>query len=451
MISRLDSLLGEQQVSTREADLLCYGFDASQIKGTPVAVTWPETINDIVKISRFSYDHDIALLPRGAGTATTGSSVPPQGAIVVSLERMHDIDELNIEDQYVVVQPGIINGALQKELSRHGYFYPPDPSSLNFCTIGGNVATNAGGPRAIKYGVTRNYVKELEAVLPDGRIIRTGAKTIKSVVGYDIKDLLVGSEGTLAIIARITLSILPEPETIVTLLATFTDLEPSGKAVFKIISSGIVPRCLEFMDREAIKVVESYSPTGLSDSESLLIIELDGDVKSVQRDSERVVRIIHTLKGEVKVAEDSISRERIWKARRAIPAALFSIADTKINEDIVVPRSQIPEMIVFLRRLSEESGISIVSFGHAGDGNIHVNIMVNREDEERYTTAKALVKRIFEKTLSLGGTISGEHGIGITKAEYINMEIGHNEMDLMRGIKRLFDYKNLLNPGKIFP
>lgn len=451
MISRLISLLGESQISTREADLLCYGFDASQIKGKPVAVTWPETINDIVEISRFSYDHNIALLPRGAGTATTGSSVPQQGAIVVSLERMHHIDELNIEDQYVIVQAGIINGALQKELSRHGYFYPPDPSSLNFCTIGGNVATNAGGPRAIKYGVTRNYIKELEVILPDGRIIKTGARTIKSVVGYDIKDLLVGSEGSLAIIARITLSIIPEPETIVTLLATFTDLESSGKAVFKIISSGIVPRCLEFMDSEAIKVVESHTPTGLYDSESLLIIELDGDVKSVQRDSERVVNIIHTLKGEVKVAEDSISRERIWKARRAIPAALFSIADTKINEDIVVPRSQIPEMIVFLRRLSEESGIPIVSFGHAGDGNIHVNIMVNREDEESYTRAKGLVKRIFERTLQLDGTISGEHGIGITKAEYINMEVGHNEMDLMRGIKRLFDYKNLLNPGKIFP
>ncbi len=451
MTLRLSSLLRDDQISTEEADLLCYGFDASQMKGKPLSVLWPESVDDIVRILRFSYEEDLPVIVRGAGTATTGSSVPQEGALVISLERMKNIVEINPGDQYVVVEAGVINGQLQRELSARGFFYPPDPSSMNFCTIGGNIATNAGGPRAIKYGVTRRYVMEIEAVLPEGRLIRTGTKTIKSVVGYDLKDLLIGSEGTLAIIARATLAIRPEPETIITILASFSDLEASGNAVYRIISSGITPRCLEFMDRMAVEAVESYSPTGLGRAESLLIIELDGDVKSVQRDSERVVSIVHSLKGDVKVAEDSISREQVWKARRAIPPALFSIANTKINEDIAVPRSHLTEMLVFLRGLSESSGIPIVSFGHAGDGNIHVNIMVNREDEERYTRAKELVKRIFEETLRLGGTLSGEHGIGVTKSEFINMEIGHNEMDLMRGIKRLFDYKGLLNPGKIFP
>ncbi len=443
------SLLGDDKVSTEPSDLICYGFDSSRIEKRPAAVVWPECTEDVIKITRFAYEQEIPLIPRGAGTATTGSAVPQEGAIVISLERMDRIENIDLKNLTVTVQPGVINGKLQRELLRLGYFYPPDPASMNFCSIGGNVSTNAGGPRAIKYGVTRDYVRALEAVLPDGRLIRTGAMTAKSVVGYDLKDLLIGSEGTLAVITKIVLSFLPEPESIITLLVVFNDLKASGEAVSNIISAKIIPRTLEFMDRDAIRAVESYRPTGLKEAEALLIIELDGDTRTVQHQSEQVVEICHKLGGSVTVAEDTLSRDKLWEARRAISPALFSIAPTKINEDVVVPRARIPDMLLFLRSLSEETGLSIVNFGHAGDGNIHVNIMVDDKDEEQYRKAQALVRRIFEETLRLGGSISGEHGIGITKAEYLDMEIGQNEMDLMRGIKKLFDHKNIMNPKKV--
>jgi glycolate oxidase len=322
---------------------------------------------------------------------------------------------------------------------------------MNFCTIGGNVAENAGGPRALKYGVTGDYVMSLEAVVADGRTIRTGVKTPKGVVGYDLTSLLVGSEGTLATITKVRLKILPEPESIITLLASFDDLASSGEVVSNILAAKIVPRTLEFMDREAILAVESHRPSGIAAAEALLIIELDGELKAVQGQSEGVVEICSSGGGEVTVADDIDSRTNLWESRRAIAPALNKISPTKINEDIVVPRTEIPNMLIYLKRLSEKTGIKIVNFGHAGDGNIHVNIMVDRRNEEEYARGLSLVKEIFSETLRLGGTISGEHGVGLTKAEYIDMEIGNSEMDLMRGIKKLFDHKNILNPGKIFP
>ena len=291
----------------------------------------------------------------------------------------------------------------------------------------------------------------LEAVLADGSLINTGVKTPKGVVGYDLTSLLVGSEGTLAAITKVRLKILPEPEDIITLLVSFDDLRASGEAVSRVTSEGIMPRTLEFMDRDAIAAVEEFRPSGLGHAEALLIIELDGDHRAVQRQSERVVELCRGLGGDVSVAEDTRDRERLWESRRAVPSAINRVSPTKINEDIVVPRSEIPGMLTYLRSLSERSGIRIISFGHAGDGNIHVNIMVDEEDREEYERGHGLVKDIFTETLRLGGTISGEHGVGLTKADYINMEIGHREMDLMRGIKRLFDNGNILNPGKVFP
>ncbi len=440
------------KISTAPEDLLCYGFDASGLDVAPAAVAWPRSTEDVVKILGFAHANDVPVIPRGAGSGMTGGSVPSKGAIVLSLERMNKILDIDRENMSVVVEPGVINGRLQRELERHKLFYPPDPASMNFCTIGGNVAENAGGPRAIKYGVTRDYVMGIEAVLPDGRVINTGVKTAKGVVGYDLTRLIVGSEGTLAVVTKVRLRVLPLPEGVVTLLVFFNDAGGAGEAVRQILAQGIILRTLEFLDQGAIEAVENYRPTGIpKDAEALFLIELDGHPLTITKEAERISEVIRRLHGEVTVAEDEDAREKIWEARRAVSPALYHLKPTKINEDIVVPRSKIPEMLNILRRLSRETGITLVNFGHAGDGNIHVNIMVDKNNKEEYDKGLRLVKDIFRATLELGGTISGEHGVGLTKANYISMEIPPAELDIMKKIKGVFDPKNILNPGKIFP
>ncbi|MCE5193845.1 MAG: FAD-binding protein [Nitrospiraceae bacterium] len=450
-IEKLIETLPDTKISTKPEDLVCYGFDASGLEKYPSAVVWARKLEDVVRVMQFAYKNKLAVTPRGAGTGMTGGSVPLFGSIVLSLEKMNKIVELDPNNLSVVVETGMINGKLQRELEYHGFFYPPDPASMNFCTIGGNVAENAGGPRAIKYGVTKDYVMEIEAVLPDGRVINTGVKTAKGVVGYDLTRLLTGSEGTLAVITKVRLRILPLPEEVITLLAMFDNIETCGEAVTKIISSRIIPRTLEFMDREAVMAVEDFKSVGIpKNTEAILLIELDGHPSAITKQAEKIAYICNSLKADVKMAEDNSAREKLWEARRSISPALYKIAGTKINEDIVVPRDKIPEMLKYLRKLSEENGIKIVNFGHAGDGNIHVNIMVEKQDSEKYQRTEVLVKKIFETTLKLGGTISGEHGIGITKAPYLGMEIKENELAIMKGIKNLFDPDNILNPGKIF-
>ncbi|MDA8432452.1 MAG: FAD-binding protein [Nitrospiraceae bacterium] len=440
------------RVSTAPEDLLCYGFDASGLEAAPSAVVWPQDVDDVVKIVTFASSHSIPIVPRGAGSGMTGGAVPPAGAIVLSLERMNKILEIDRENMTALVEPGVVNGTFQVELERHRLFYPPDPASMNFCTLGGNVAENSGGPRALKYGVTRDYVMGLEAVLPDGSVIHTGVKTAKGVVGYDLTRLLVGSEGTLAVITKIRLRVLPLPDEIVTLMALFGDVEKSGEAVRFILAQGIIPRTLEFLDSGAVHAVENYRPVGFpKDAAALLLIELDGHPQAIAKDAERITEVCRKFQGEVIMAEDEAAREKIWEARRAVSPALYHLKPAKISEDIVVPRSRIPQMLGILKRLGESSGITIVSFGHAGDGNIHVNLMIDRNDKAEYEKAQKLVSEIFRATLDLGGTISGEHGIGLTKAAYISMEIPPAELELMKRIKQVFDPKNILNPGKIFP
>lgn len=440
------------KISTAPEDLLCYGFDASGLEASPSAIVWPEHTEDVVMVMKYAFDSGIPVVPRGAGTGMTGGAVPLTGAIILSLEKMNRILEVDPENLSVLCEPGLINGRLQRDLERRGLFYPPDPASMNFCTIGGNVAENAGGPRAIKYGVTRDYVMEIEAVLPNGKILTTGVKTPKGVVGYDLTRLFVGSEGTLSVFTKIRLKILPMPEEVITLLALFNNLESSGHAVSKIITSKILPRTLEFMDREAIKAVENFKPVGLpQEVEAILLIELDGYPSTITKEAEKVAEICEHLGAEVNVAEDEEARGKLWEARRAVSPALYHISPTKINEDIVVPRNRIPDMLKRLRKLSEERGIKIVNFGHAGDGNIHVNIMVDRKNREEYKKGLELVEQIFKETLELGGTISGEHGIGLTKARYMGMEVSETGLSIMNSIKKVFDPKNILNPGKMFP
>lgn len=438
--------------STAPEDLICYGFDASRIEGCPSAVVWPRNSGEVVKIIKYAFENKVPVVPRGAGTGVTGGATPLRGAIVLSFEKMNKIIDIDSENMNVLCEPGVINGKLQHVLEQAGLFYPPDPASMHFCTIGGNVAENAGGPRALKYGVTRDYVMEIEAVLPDGEIIRTGGRTAKGVVGYDLTRLFTGSEGTLAVFTKIRLKVLPLPEDVVTLLAFFSELEPAGNAVTKIIGSKIIPRTIEFMDRKAIAAVENYKPIGLpAEAEALLLIELDGQPSAIIKEAERVIDICSDLGAEVKMAKDEYAKNDLWASRRAVSPALYRLKPSKINEDIVVPRSRIAEMLMRLRALSEKSGITIVNFGHAGDGNIHVNIMVDKADKDEYQKGLDLVEEIFRQTLELGGTISGEHGIGLTKAKYINMEIPVRELNIMESIKNIFDPKHILNPGKIFP
>lgn len=445
-------VLPDIKASTNPEDLICYGFDACGREELPSAVLWPEKTEDIIKIMKYAYKNGIPVVPRGAGTGMSGGAVPLKGSMVLSMERMNRLLELDRENLTALVEPGIINGRFQREVEEQGFFYPPDPSSMNFCTIGGNVAEDAGGPRALKYGVTREYVMEIEAVLPNGDLITTGVRTHKGVVGYDIVRLLVGSEGTLAVLTKIRLKLLPLPEDVVTLLCLFNDLEAAGNAVSMIIASKVIPRTLEFMDREAIKAVERFQSLGLPDStEALLLIEIDGYTEAIKKEAEKVADVCMKLGADVRMAKDDGARNSLWECRRRISPALYLISPTKINEDIVVPRNKIPRMLAGLKKLSEDTGIRIVNFGHAGDGNIHVNLMVDKSNEEEYRKAESLVKEIFKITLSLGGTISGEHGVGLTKAPYIGMEIKQKEMNLMKGIKKLFDPKGILNPGKIFP
>lgn len=449
---RLVDAFPDIKISISPEDLICYGFDASGYEKTPAAIIWPDKTEDVVRVMKYAFEKNIPVIPRGAGTGTTGGAVPGKGAIVLSFEKMNRILDVDTRDMNILCEPGLINGKLQEEAEWAGLFYPPDPASMHFCTIGGNVAENAGGPRALKYGVTRDYIMEIESVLPNGEVITTGIKTTKGVVGYDLTRLLVGSEGTLSVFTKIRLKVVPMPEDVVTLLCIFHDLESSGHAVSQIISSRIIPRTLEFMDKEAIRAAEHYRPVGLpSFAEAILLVELDGYPAVISREAERITGICRRLNADVQLAEGSHARERLWASRRSLSPALFHLNPAKINEDIVVPRSRIPEMLRILRNLSVKSGINIVNFGHAGDGNIHVNIMVNKANREEYEKGQALVGEIFRETLALGGTISGEHGIGISKASYIGMEIQKPQLDIMKSIKKLFDPKNILNPGKIFP
>lgn len=441
-----------ERTSTSPEDLFCYGFDASAREGLPSALIKPATTEEVVRLASFAFENSVPIVPRGAGTGMTGGSVPLRDTVVLSMEGMNRVLEIDAQNMVAVVEPGVMNAHLQEKLEERGLFYPPDPASMKFCTLGGNVAENAGGPRAIKYGVTKDYVLGLEVVLPDGRVLSTGGKTCKGVVGYDLTRLMVGSEGTLGIITKIILRVLPLPEEVMTILSTFSRLEDAARAVSRISSSSIIPRTLEIMDQVSIRAVEDYRPYGLPvNAQALLLIEVDGSRPSVARDGERVASLCSECHGIVSVAEDIFSKQRIWEARRAISPALYHLKPAKINEDIVVPRGQVPAMFAALRDIAEKNNLLIASFGHAGDGNIHVNVMTGRDNPKEYSRAERSVREIFEATLKLGGTISGEHGVGLTKMQYIKMEISDVSLEMMRGIKSVFDPKGILNPGKIFP
>ncbi|MBF0540123.1 MAG: FAD-binding protein [Nitrospirae bacterium] len=447
-----DRILPAGMYSTEIEDLICYGYDASGHSGVPLAVVWPENTQNVSDIMEIAYKNDLKIVPRGAGSGMTGGSVPASPSIIISMERMNKILEIDTANMTALVQPGVINGHLQRELKELGYFYPPDPASMEFCTIGGNVAENAGGPSALKYGVTKDYVLAIEAVLADGSVINTGVKTAKGVVGYDLTSLLVGSEGTLALFTKIRLRIMRSPEKTVTMMALFENIGDAGNAITEIMTSGILPRNLEIMDRTTISAINSFKPSTLPNNvDAALLIELDSSPETIKRESKEIAHICAEYKGNINIARNPTEQAELWTARRSISPALYRINHDKINEDIVVPITMMTKMLLKLKELSHKTGITIASFGHAGDGNIHVNVMPDKSKKGDMEIGESLVKEIFQITLDMGGTISGEHGIGMTKSKYIGMEIEAPVLDIMRGIKKLMDHKNLINPGKIFP
>ncbi len=439
--------------ATREPEeLCCYAYDATGQSFLPHAVVFPSTALEISKIVDLAADCGLPVIPRGRGSGMTGGSLPVHGGIVIATSRMNRILDIDEDNLIAKVEPGVITGHFHKAVEKKGLFYPPDPASSAFCTIGGNLGECAGGPRAVKYGVTRDYVMGLEAVLPSGKIIHTGVMTAKGVAGYDLTRLIVGSEGTLAIVTQATLKLLPLPRAVKTMSALFPTMQKAAQAVSSIIKESVVPRCVEFLDRASISCVRDrfgfYVPR---ETEAILIIEVDGSRSIVEEDAEKL-RAFCMARGasSLIVAADATEASALWSARKALSSALFKLAPDKLNEDIVVPLSRIPDMVERIEKIQKRTGLTIVSFGHAGDGNIHCNIMYNKRNSRDRQLAESAVDELFDATLEFGGTITGEHGVGITKMNYFPKEVGESEIEIMRGIKKVFDPGNILNPGKIF-
>ena len=450
-LAALREIFGERLSRSLE-QRICYSYDATGKMFLPDAVAFPERAEEVRLAVLLANEHRFPVVPRGAGSGFSGGAVPVRGGLVLSTERMDRILSIDAENQVAVVEPGVVTETLKEEAKKLGLFYPPDPASLKFCTIGGNIAECAGGMCAVKYGVTRDYVLGLEAVLGTGELVRTGVCTVKGVVGYDLTRMLVGSEGTLGIVTKATLKLIPQPASVATALAFFRGSPDGAGAVTGILAERITPCALELMDRTAIDCVRENA--GLSVPEETgcaLLIEVDGPRESVAQELEGVERVCRRHGAiEVDRAADAEGRERLWALRRSISPALRRVNPVKINEDIVVPRSRLPEMMEFLADLARRRALRIVTFGHAGDGNVHVNLMISGKDEEERRRADEAVGEVFRRVIDLGGTISGEHGVGISKAPYLQMEVGPLGVSVMKRLKACFDPNGILNPGKIF-
>nr|WP_321468347.1 FAD-linked oxidase C-terminal domain-containing protein [uncultured Desulfobulbus sp.] len=453
ILSQLEAIVGSANISARTVDRITHSFDATQRRCLPDVVVHPATTEEISRIVRLADQERIPLLPRGAGSGFTGGSLPVHGGIVLVLTRMNRILEIDTDNLIAVVEPGVVTGDLQREVERLGLFYPPDPASKDFSTLGGNVAECAGGPRCVKYGVTRDYVLGLTVVTPRGDIIRTGGRTMKNVVGYDLTRLFVGAEGTLGVVTEIILRLLPKPEARKTMLVAFASIEGAAEGVSTIIRGKIIPTTLEFMDGSAIECVRKATPLDLPEAcQAVLIIEVDGARDQLDGQVKRILELIEPLGVlETRIAATTDESEAIWKVRRAVSPSLRNLNPNKFNEDIVVPRSRVPEMIRALEKISQTYKVPIVNFGHAGDGNIHVNVMVDLQEPGMENTVAQVLNEIFQCAVNLKGSVSGEHGIGTAKAPYIGLELSPETLAAMRAIKGALDPNNIMNPGKIFP
>lgn len=450
--SRLQALLGEGW-RTDSSERLAYAFDNSRRQSLPDAVALPTTAEQVVELVRACRAARVPVVARGRGTNTTGASVPAAGGVVVSFERMNRILDIRPGDRCAVVEPGVLNGDLQAALKPHGLFWPPDPTSAGYSTVGGNLACNAGGPRAVKYGATRDNVLALTAVTGTGELIRCGTATTKGATGYDLQRLLVGSEGTLALIVEATLRLTPTPRQRRALRAIYRDVGAAAQAVARLMAQPVTPSMLEFMDGFAVRLARDVGGAELPpEAGALLMIEADGDGETLPHDMEALMR---AADGDGLVAlddaADEASRERLWAARKALSPSLRTLAPGKINEDVVVPVSCIPALVDGVQLLSREFDLPIVCFGHAGNGNLHVNLLHHPDDAAQTARAHEAMGRVFALTISLGGTLSGEHGIGLAKRDFMPQAVDAPTLGMMRAIKTAFDPDGILNPGKLLP
>jgi glycolate oxidase len=456
VLKKLQDIVGKKYLTTVKEDLLCYSYDGTGMEYMPSAVVFPGSAEEVCSIMQLANEISFPVIPRGAGTGMTGGALPVEGGLILAMSRLNRIIEIDRENQVAVVEPGVITGQFQAAVREEGLFYPPDPASRDFCTIGGNVAECSGGPSAVKYGVTRDYVLGLEVVLPDGRLTHTGVRTAKGVVGYDLTRLFIGSEGTLGVVTKIIVKLLALPSHKKTFLVLAESLQQATGLVSEILNNNILPCTLEYMDQTALSVVENFMEQELpAATQALLLIEVDGDECTVEEQGSRLLVMLADRQEypeilEVRQAQTEQQVEDLWKARRSISPATFQLKPHKISEDVVVPRNRIPTLVDFTEKLSQELGITILTFGHAGDGNIHVNIMIDKDDPGELEKGQIAKQRLFEQVIALSGTLSGEHGVGLTKAPFLALEVDNAALEVMQNLKRLFDPNNILNPGKIF-
>jgi glycolate oxidase len=451
LIQEFQQILGREQVMVGEADRLTYAYDAAVLEPVlPALVVRPRSREALGRVVRLCNGHGLPLTVRGAGTNLSGGTIPHPGGVVVLTNALNQIMEINEPDLYAVVQPGVVTARLAAAVEAKGLFYPPDPGSMAVSTLGGNVAENAGGLRGLKYGVTLDYVMGLEFFAASGDLVKTGSRTVKCVTGYNLTGLLVGSEGTLGVISEIILKLIPLPQARRAMLATFDQVGQASETVAAIIAHRIVPATLEFLDNFTIRTVEDYSHVGLPvDAAALLLIEVDGHPAVVAEEAEKVEALCRKLGAtQVHTARDAAERDRVWSARRAALSALAKLKPTVVLEDATVPRSQVPAMIRAIEEIGRKFKLPIGTFGHAGDGNLHPTILTDRRNQEEWRRVEAAVAAIFEAALALGGTLSGEHGIGKAKSRFLEKEVGPGTIYYSKRIKAALDPKNILNPGQ---
>ena len=449
----LKGIVGEENVYDDKAHLLAYSYDATKNHYEPDAVVFPRNEDDISKILSYCNEHKIIITPRGAGSGFTGGALPKNGGIILALEKhMNKILEIDMQNLVAVVQPGVINMDLQRAVEAKGLFYPPDPASQDYSTLGGNVSENAGGMRAAKYGITKDFVMALRAVLPSGEIIRAGKRTIKDVAGYNVAGILIASEGTLGVITEITLKLLAKPKLSRSAMGVFPTVQKAMEAVFKTMAGGVTPVAMEFLDNLSIKAVEEKFHKGLPvDAGAILITTVDGNLEQELENQLKIIQESFSQNGclEFKLAKDDKEEDDLWFARRNASQSITIYGSKKLNEDITVPRSRLPDMLDGIDKISKKYGVKIPCFGHTGDGNVHVNVMVDGSDEKELEKGHNAIVEVFKTAIKLEGTLSGEHGIGLSKAPFMSLAFSDAEMELFRSIKKAFDPNNILNPGKM--
>ncbi len=451
--TELRQIVGDEWFRDEPDHLVAYSYDATPLyQHLPLAVVIPGSTEEVSAILRLCTRENLKVVPRGSGTNLSGGTVPVPEAIVMGLGRLNRLLEIDEGNLTATCQPGLVTSQLHQAVEARGLFYPPDPGSMAISTLGGNVAENAGGLRGLKYGVTRDYVLALEAVLPSGETIRTGGKLYKDVAGYDLTRLLTGSEGTLAVITEMTVKLLPKPETQGTLLACFQDLDAAARTVSRLIAERIIPATLEFLDNGTLRVVEDFAHVGLPlDMEAVLLIQQDGPAAAVARDVQRIAEVCRAEgAARVDVAATPEEGQKLMTARRSALSALARRSPTTILEDATVPRSRVADMVREIRRVADEYHLNICTFGHAGDGNLHPTCLTDARNHDEIERVEAAFARIFDAALKMGGTITGEHGVGLAKAGYLEWKVGRPAIEVMKGIKAAFDPQGILNPGKMF-